>query len=82
MSTDDLVAQFLAKGGQVKNCEQGATALDMSPRQWAKAIREPGTVQSRHRQTYNDREAAWHEAHDAFFVGDHGEGYRILDERE
>lgn len=81
---EDLVAQFLARGGQVTKVSEGQTALNLSPREWAKAIREPGTVQSRAREAedarLHAREAAWHKAHDAFFVGDHAEGHRILDE--
>lgn len=80
MSTQDLVAQFLAKGGQVEKVAPGKTALSLSDSQWRKEVSKPGTVQSRARDTENAREAKWHRAHDAHFVGDHEEGYRIMDE--
>lgn len=84
MSSDDLIAQFLARGGKITKVPEGEKALDLSPRDWAKAIREPGTIQGRTRDAdearLHAREAAWHKAHDAFFVGDRAEGHRILDE--
>ena len=84
MPNDDLIAQFLARGGKITKVPEGENALDLSPSGWAKAIREPGTIQSRARDAddarLHAREAAWHKAHDAFFVGDRAEGHRILDE--
>lgn len=84
MSNDDLVAQFLARGGQVQKIPSGATALDLSPSAWAKAIREPGTVQARARDAEAEAErksyAKWEAAQQAHFVGDHAEGHRIMDE--
>jgi len=80
MSDDDLVAQFLAKGGQVKKCPTGEKALDLTDSQWRREVREPGTIQSRQRQADVDREGKWHQAHDAHFVGDHDEAQRILNE--
>ena len=84
MAYDDLVAQFLANGGKVQKVPSGATALDLSPSAWNKAIREPGTVQSRAREADAETErksyAKWEAAQQAHFMGDHAEGYRIMDE--
>ena len=83
-SDDDLVAQFLASGGKVKKCPTGESALGLSASQWGKEVSKPGTVQGRARaqEDKNERRAlSQHErAHDAFFVGDRDEAYRILDE--
>lgn len=80
MSHDDLVAQFLAKGGQIAKIAEGETALNLSSSQWRREVSKPGTIQSRSREQDSTRENAYHKAHDAHFVGDHDEGYRIMDE--
>lgn len=84
MPYEDLVAQFLARGGKVQKVDEGKTALGLSDSQWRREVSKPGTIQARAREAELDRanalEAKWHQAHDAHFVGDHEEGHRIMDE--
>ena len=80
MSDNDLVAQFLASGGKVKKCPTGESALGLSASQWSKEVSKPGTVQGRAHSRHEQALSRHERAHDAFFVGDRDEAYRILDE--
>lgn len=79
MSDTDLIAQFLAKGGAVKSVQPGL-AYGVSP-EADKAKRAEARAQRQYVETECDHDARMEQAHDAFFMGDKDEGYRLLGER-
>ena len=79
-TTAELIAEFKAKGGTVQVIALGETAVDLTSSGWAKAIREPGKVETRAQREENDAHlgyARWEAAQQAHFTGDHAFGREI-----